>query len=197
MSFHGGQTFVFGEQPAASKWQWLWDNDDALANGTGISDAAIAKRHMYSGALLQEVAISLTAAVTTTTVLPFDDTLPQSGEGGLGLSLAITPFATTSVLEISAGGFTSPSVSDWYTNALFKDADANALEARAAFPAAAGGGGPLHMNHRRVSGTVSAITFKLRYGCNAAATTTFGGQGGTRKFGGAGTGAMIIREIKA
>lgn len=28
-------TFVFGEQPAASKWDQLWRNDDALRDGTG------------------------------------------------------------------------------------------------------------------------------------------------------------------
>lgn len=42
MSFHPGQTFTFGEQPSASKWQFLWDNDYALADGSGITDNAIA-----------------------------------------------------------------------------------------------------------------------------------------------------------
>lgn len=46
MSFHAGQTFTFGEQPSATKWQYLWDNDYALADGTGISDAAIINRHI-------------------------------------------------------------------------------------------------------------------------------------------------------
>lgn len=46
MSFHAGQTFTFGEQPSATKWQYLWDNDYALADGTGISNDAILTRHI-------------------------------------------------------------------------------------------------------------------------------------------------------
>lgn len=37
MSFHTGQTFTYGEQPSATKWQYLWDNDYALADGEGFS----------------------------------------------------------------------------------------------------------------------------------------------------------------
>jgi hypothetical protein len=51
MSFHASQTFVFGEQPSASKWQYLWDNDYALADGTGISNGAIITRHFGAGAV--------------------------------------------------------------------------------------------------------------------------------------------------
>ncbi len=46
MSFHTGQTFTFGEQPSATKWQYLWDNDYALADGSGIEDDAILARHI-------------------------------------------------------------------------------------------------------------------------------------------------------
>lgn len=46
MSFHAGQTFVFGETPSATKWQYIWDNDYALADGTGIEDEAIQDRHV-------------------------------------------------------------------------------------------------------------------------------------------------------
>lgn len=41
MSFHASQTFTFGEQPSATKWQWVWDNDDALSDGSGIEAGAI------------------------------------------------------------------------------------------------------------------------------------------------------------
>ena len=46
MSFHAGQTFVYGEQPSATKMQYIWDNDYALADGSGISDSAIKNRHV-------------------------------------------------------------------------------------------------------------------------------------------------------
>jgi len=46
MSFHTGQTFTFGETPSATKWGYLWENDYALADGTGIENDAIINRHI-------------------------------------------------------------------------------------------------------------------------------------------------------
>lgn len=48
MSFHSGQTFTFGETPSATKWNYLWENDYALADGTGISNDAIITRHILA-----------------------------------------------------------------------------------------------------------------------------------------------------
>lgn len=36
MTFHSSQTFTYGEQPSASKWQYIWDNDEALRDGSGL-----------------------------------------------------------------------------------------------------------------------------------------------------------------
>jgi len=46
MAFHTGQTFTYGETPSAAKMQYIWDNDYALADGTGIEDDAIIARHI-------------------------------------------------------------------------------------------------------------------------------------------------------
>jgi len=51
MSFHAGQSFTFGETPSATKWNYLWENDYALADGTGISDNAIDSRHYVAGSV--------------------------------------------------------------------------------------------------------------------------------------------------
>lgn len=51
MSFHAGQSFTFGETPSATKWNYLWENDYALADGTGISDNAIDSRHYVDGSV--------------------------------------------------------------------------------------------------------------------------------------------------
>lgn len=51
MSFHAGQTFTYGETPSATKWNYLWENDYALADGTGISDDAIIARHLADGSV--------------------------------------------------------------------------------------------------------------------------------------------------
>ncbi len=49
MSFHTGQTFTFGETPSATKWNYIWENDYALRDGTGIADDAILQRHLADG----------------------------------------------------------------------------------------------------------------------------------------------------
>lgn len=60
MSFHAAQTFTFGEQPSATKWQYVWDNDYALADGTGISNNAILARHI-TPAILTNAMLSTAA----------------------------------------------------------------------------------------------------------------------------------------
>lgn len=52
MSFHTGQTFTFGETPSATKWNYIWENDYALADGTGIEDDAILSRHIDDSQIL-------------------------------------------------------------------------------------------------------------------------------------------------
>ncbi len=78
MSFHAAQTFTFGEQPSASKWQYIWDNDYALADGTGISDDVILTRHIANAQItpdllkLQPGAAEVATNESTTTGTPTD-----------------------------------------------------------------------------------------------------------------------------
>lgn len=89
MSFHAGQTFTFGEQPSATKWQYLWDNDYALADGSGISDDAIITRHIADDAVkaanidFSTFVNSATGIKTTTTVTAgnFSGTSTRSSQG--------------------------------------------------------------------------------------------------------------------
>lgn len=46
MSYHSGQTFVYGETPAASKWQYIWDNDTSFNDGTGIGTGVLNSGHI-------------------------------------------------------------------------------------------------------------------------------------------------------
>lgn len=54
MAFTTGQTFTYGETPSAAKMQYIWDNDYALADGTGIEDDAIIARHIADGEVVPE-----------------------------------------------------------------------------------------------------------------------------------------------
>ena len=50
MAFQEGNTFVYGEQPSASKMDQLWRNDDALYNG-GLAAGAIQAAAIAAGAV--------------------------------------------------------------------------------------------------------------------------------------------------
>lgn len=52
MSFHTGQSFTFGETPSATKWNYLWENDYALADGTGLEDDFLITRHLAAAGSL-------------------------------------------------------------------------------------------------------------------------------------------------
>lgn len=46
-----GWAVVYGETPSADRWSELGENDDALATGAGIDDAAILNRHLSAAAV--------------------------------------------------------------------------------------------------------------------------------------------------
>lgn len=207
MSFHAGQTFTFGEQPSATKWQYLWDNDYALADGTGISDDAILARHiaagvvgnseLAAGVLVQEAGNVTTDIATGTTTIPPDNTIPQNTEGDQYMSQAITPKSATNILVIEALIVGSSSISANVAAAIFQDSTSNALAAADLWRQTATGMANLRVVHRMVAGTTSSTTFKVRAGAHSANTFSFNGNAGIRRFGAISKSALFIREFKA
>ncbi len=145
---------------------------------------------------LQVVSTQTGAVATGTTTIPFDDTIPQSGEGDQYMSLAITPKSATSRLIIEVTGFftNSAAAASAITMALFQDSAADALAAGFVISQSTTLGGLVKFTHAMTSGTTSSTTFKVRAGDNAAGTTTFNGQGGGRKYGGVIASSIVIRE---
>lgn len=97
MSFHAGQSFTFGEQPSTTKWNYLWDNDYALADGSGITNDAITMAKIANGAFYAFSAYK-TANQTTVT----------------NNALTVISWATkeernsTSAFDTSSGAWTAP-----------------------------------------------------------------------------------------
>lgn len=152
----------------------------------------------YPGDVIQ-VALSEDAAVATgTTVLPLDDTIPQSGEGVQFMTKAITPGYSGNVLEVEHEGHYANSNTDTQIGlALFQDSVANALVADViSRPATAGVVAHGQLRHRVVGSVESvATTFKIRAGCASAGTITFNGSAGARLFGGVLTSSLMITEL--
>lgn len=143
----------------------------------------------------QVVSTETGAVATGTTVMPWDNTIPQNTEGDEYMTRAITPVSASSTLIIDVVYNYAHTVSDIGCAALFQDSTADALAAAASFPPSSGLPSQIVFRHVMTSGTTSSTTFKVRGGANSAATTTFNGAAGGRKFGGVSASSITIREI--
>lgn len=144
---------------------------------------------------VKQVVRSQTGVVATgTTVIPFDNTIPQITEGNEYMTLAVTPTSAASKLKIDVVLQLSNTVANWYIAALFQDATASALAATCTYQATAGGGVEIAFSHSMTAGTTSATTFRVRAGGTFAGTTTFNGNAGTGLFGGVTASSITITE---
>jgi hypothetical protein len=151
----------------------------------------------FAGEVVQVVNTLTTAYDSTTTLLPIDDSVPQSGEGKEFMTRAITPTHASNKLRIDVLAVLSHTVDTATIGlALFQDATANALSAVASTVAAAGGLTTMQMTYYMAAGTTSETTFKVRGGSGTAGTTGFNGAGGGRLFAGVAGSSITITEIK-
>lgn len=176
----------------------------ALANGMtattqaqASNDTKLATDAYVDRVAVQQIVSTVTGAVATgTTVIPFDDTIPQNTEGDQYMSLSITPKSATSQLKIDViwcGSHNSGVTT--LTVALFQDSTANALAATFNTIGGTNYLTVLPLSYVMTSGTTSATTFKVRAGGSAAGTTTFNGQNTARAYGGKLASCIVITEI--
>ena len=173
--------------------------DGAIVNADINASAAIATTKLGAGAVVQVVNVTDSAVATGTAALPMDDTIPQNTEGTEFMTLAITPTNSSNILQIEVEAFfTQNTVGKWTVLALFQDAVADALVAGVSgyILTTATIGFRCNLTHWIVAGTTSSTTFKLRAGADlVTSTTTFNGQGGSRRFGGVSGSSITITEI--
>ena len=147
-----------------------------------------------SRTLIQEAYTSSGAVATGTTIIPFDDTVPQITEGDQYFSLAFTPTNAANILEFSAviqlanSNSNSPLIA-----ALFQVAVANSLKV-AYTVQPTGSLAQITLIHEITAGATAATTYSIRAGGSGAGTTTLNGFSGGRFFGGVGTSFFRIRE---
>ncbi|MFZ9354578.1 MAG: hypothetical protein ACO25L_07175, partial [Candidatus Nanopelagicales bacterium] len=162
-------------------------------NSSGNIDA----KHFAKRTSFGQITQILTGEVATgSTVLPYDDTIPQNTEGDEFMSLQIIPVNASSRLIIDIVFQASNSVADGFSAALFQDSIANALAAGSTFTESnvAGKQGIINLIYSQISGTTSSITFKVRGGSQTSGTLTFNGNGGSRRFGGVSVSSITIKE---
>jgi hypothetical protein len=151
------------------------------------------KKPLGAGGVAQVQTTAVTAVATGTTVIPWDDTIPQSTEGDQYLTQTITPTNASSTLEIEAVLMISCASSVHTTVALFQDANVNALAAESSI-ANTNAEQVVYFKYMMTAGTTSATTFKIRCGPDVGATITLNGSASARKFGGVAASRITIKE---
>lgn len=145
------------------------------------------------GALIQ-VQENYTGAVATgTTVVPADDTIPQSTEGDQYMSQSITPVSAANLLRIHHSGNYANNGGVVGAVSLFRDSGTDALAVRGLDLAANAMQTPT-IDWAALAGTTSSTTFKIRMGASGS-TNTFNGRAGSRIFGGALDSHLRVEEI--
>lgn len=173
---------------------------DAKMNGSYLTDSTVSHTQLALGVPVQVVSGVDVALKTGTTLMVYDDTIPQSTEGNEFMTLAFTPKSATNILVVDVRAWLYQSATSGNMGgAIFAGAAASAFGAGsyAGAYAAASGGMMMSFVGRMVAGTTSAITFRFRAGSQIAGTTSFNGIGGGRFFGGVGTSSITVTEYKA
>lgn len=152
---------------------------------------------LNAGTVVQDLETDFNAVATGSTVIPFDDTIPQITEGDEYMTITVTPKSSTSNLIIDANIHISHTASGEITAALFQDATANAIGAMSLFNGTATGRVNLRVRAKVATGATTATTFRIRAGSESAGTATFNGVGGGRRFGAITKSSIRVTEVKA
>lgn len=130
------------------------------------------------GTFVKQARANTNTAGSTSTTIPFDDTIPQNTEGAEVLTVSITPANTNNILlieyDLHMTCQNGNGTSRQFSSAIFQDSTANALYAQLDFQTNSDGTGNVGVNVKgrfyMTAGTTSSTTFKLRVGPAGAYT---------------------------
>jgi hypothetical protein len=161
-----------------------------LTNGSGSlswSNSGILKGRVYQ---------EYTSYTSTTTTIPFDNTIPQNTEGVEILAATITPTSSSNKLHIRAAvPVSANTVGVWASIAIFRDNTANAIAATAQIVEDV----PnfmynLVLDFEISAGSTSSTTFRVRLGPSSG-TLYFNGTSGGQKFGGVCRATITVEDL--
>ncbi|MBM3450505.1 MAG: hypothetical protein FJX78_05925 [Armatimonadetes bacterium] len=148
------------------------------------------------GKLLKYDSSLISTYGSTATVIPGDDSIPQSTEGAEATTLAFTPTSASSTLKITVTAHLANSFGGaQIVAALFKDAGADALAVGWYLAGGAVAGSQVvTFVYFEAAGSTSARTYKLRYGPSAG-TAYINGHSTSRQYGGVVKSGIVVEEL--
>lgn len=150
-----------------------------------------------SSKIVQFVSSMTAAAMTTSTPIPDDDTLPQNTEGKQAVAVVITPQSSSNKLLIQAVANINNTANGFSAVlALFQDSGTNAIAAAMQNEGSSYRIQNVTLSYVMDAGTTSSTTFKLRFGASNANDTTINGDYTTRYLGGALKTTLTVTEFK-
>ena len=162
----------------------------------GLGSGAWGDVGLVAGSVIGSSSTLATSVITGSTVMPFDNTIPQNTEGVECITGSITPSSEFSVIDVDVSLISSLSVTGHVSVALFQGGVTGAVAASSSVIGFANSVCTIPLSYEMVAGTTSALTFSVRAGGSTAGTITINGSGGTGLFGGVATSVLRIKEIK-
>lgn len=185
----------------------------AVDDGGGITimayrDSGGLVTPLRTSAIIKRAYAETTSLVSCTGLIPFDDTIPQQSEGTEVLTCSITPQRASNRIRVTFSAFVGHGAAGVYAcAALFRDANAAALDARGWRNSNTGGDG-VHIGlvFEHSPGVAVSTTYKVRIGSEttlgSGTPSTVNVNGGLvdatgRRFGGASRATLVLEEIVA
>jgi hypothetical protein len=153
---------------------------------------------VQAGTVVNRAYAQTTSFSNISAVIPFDDTVPQSGEGTQVLSVSHVPKAAANKLLITVTLQVGSNTGlDAVIAAVFKDGEAIARAAAVYLPTEnRAGSATLTMAFEMTAGGTGAIEFKVRMGPGSTGNAFLNGNDGARVLGGALVSAIAVEEMK-
>jgi len=176
----------------------IQDAIDALQTKVGITSSTDPNSLDYkinrAGQVLQVVYSQVNTQIAGTTLIPFDNTIPQNTEGFEVMTLDFTPKYASSICKIdvvcNSMYHSYQSGQGYYIAGLFMDSVANAY--CTAFQVDPyNRGKSLHFTYFITASSVAQRTWKVRIGSNVAGTLYLNYQLGNRNYS-----TIVISEIR-
>lgn len=175
----------------------LPDGAQLATSAAPTADAQLANKKYVDDARLQVQRTQTGSRVVCSTAIPYDNTIPQITEGTEVMTCAITPKSASSKLVVEVTVIGAPSTSSYPAVALFEAS----IDAANALAVATGGHGnseslrTITFSHVLNSPGTSALTFRVRAGCDTGGTFYFNGDINNPYYGGKLASSVTITEI--